>query len=79
MFYLTQTLIKKLKPLHLNDQVSWGGSVDPPAGLFMHIGTQGGKNQQVTHESPPHNSQLVTLKLRDPPTLAWQEFERGYE
>lgn len=45
----------------------------------MHIGTQGGRNVQVTHESPPHNSQLVTLKLRDPPTLAWQEFERGYE
>lgn len=38
-----------------------------------------GRNQQVTHESPPHNSQLVTLKLRDPLTLAWQEFERGYE
>lgn len=42
-------------------------------------GMAGGRKQQVTHESPPHNSQLVTLKLRVPPTLAWQEFERGYE
>lgn len=42
-FYLTQKLIEKLKLLHLNDQVSWGGSVDPLAGLFMHIGTQGGE------------------------------------
>lgn len=41
--YLTQKLIEKLKLLHLNDQVSWGGSVDPLAGLFMHIGTQGGE------------------------------------
>lgn len=58
----------------------------------MHIGThkgvgegcqeevreRGSGNGQVTHESPPHNSQLVTLKLRLPPTLPWQEFERGY-
>lgn len=39
-----------------------------------------GTNGQVTHESPPHNSQPLTLKLRAPPTMgAWQEFERGYE
>lgn len=37
-----------------------------------------GNDGHVTHESPAHNSQLVTLKLRPPPTLPWQEFERGY-
>lgn len=34
---------EKLRVLHLNDQVSWGGTVHPLAGLFMHIGTQGGE------------------------------------
>lgn len=32
---------EKLKSLHLDDQVSWGGRFAPLAGLFMHIGTQG--------------------------------------
>lgn len=31
---------EKLKSLHLDDQVSWGGRFAPLAGLFMHIGTQ---------------------------------------
>lgn len=33
-------------------------------------GTGTGTKQQITHDSPPHNSQPVTLKLRLPPTLA---------
>lgn len=36
----------------------------------------GGGVKQVTHESPPHNSQFTTLKFRGPPTLPWKEFER---
>lgn len=56
------------------------GRVCRPPGWAVHAYWHTrGTNQQVTHESPPHNSQLVTLKLRLPPTLAWQEFERGYE
>lgn len=59
---------------------SLGEGVSTPwLGCSCILAHKGGRNQQVTHESPPHNSQLVTLKLRDPPTLAWQEFERGYE
>lgn len=27
--------------------------------------------QEVTHESPPHNSHVATLKLRGPPILPW--------
>ncbi len=30
----------------------------------------------ITHESPPHNSQFPTLKLRGPPTFPGKEFER---
>lgn len=50
------------------------------AGLVGMEGVGGGQGNDghVTHESPAHNSQLVTLKLRPPPTLPWQEFERGY-
>lgn len=83
---------EELKLLHVNHQISGGGAVHLPARLFMHSGVGGGgqggregwdwwgqgNDGQVTHESPAHNSQLVTLKLRPPPTLPWQEFERGY-
>lgn len=31
---------------------------------------------KVTQESPPHISQLPTLKLRGPPDLPGKEFER---
>ena len=62
--------------LHLNDQVSRGGGVySSGAGLLIlaHMW----REQHITHESPPHSSQLVTLKLHGPPTRAWQELERG--
>lgn len=28
--------------------------------------------QEVTHESPPHNSHVVTLKLQGPPIFPWK-------
>lgn len=31
--------------------------------------------QEVTHESPPHNSHVATLKLRGPPILAWKVYK----
>lgn len=32
--------------------------------------------QEVTHESPPHNSHVATLKLRGPPILPWKVYKR---
>lgn len=31
--------------------------------------------QEVTHESPPHNSHVATLKLRGPPNLPWKVYK----
>lgn len=31
--------------------------------------------QEVTHESPPHNSHVATLKLRGPPILPWKVYK----
>lgn len=32
--------------------------------------------REVTHESPPHNSQAATLKLRGPPIFPWNVYKR---
>lgn len=32
--------------------------------------------QEVTHESPPHNSHVATLKLQGPPILPWKLYKR---
>ena len=32
--------------------------------------------QEVTHESPPHNSHVATLKLRGPPIFPWKVYKR---
>lgn len=32
--------------------------------------------QEVTHESPPHNSHVATLKLQGPPILPWKVYKR---
>lgn len=32
--------------------------------------------QEVTHESPPHNSHVAALKLQGPPILPWNVFKR---
>lgn len=31
--------------------------------------------QEVTHESPPHNSHVATLKLRGPPIFPWKVYK----
>lgn len=31
--------------------------------------------QEVTHESPPHNSHVATLKLQGPPILPWKLYK----
>lgn len=31
--------------------------------------------QEVTHESPPHNSHVATLKCRGPPILTWKVYK----
>lgn len=31
--------------------------------------------QEVTHESPPHNSHVATLKLQGPPILPWKVYK----
>lgn len=41
--FISHQMIEKLKLLHLIDQVSRGGGVDPVAGLLMHFGTNGGR------------------------------------
>lgn len=31
--------------------------------------------QEVTHESPPHNSHVATLKLQGPPIFPWKMYK----
>lgn len=31
--------------------------------------------QEVTHESPPHNSHVATLKLQGPPIFPWKVYK----
>lgn len=49
-FYLTQKPSEELTLLHLNHQVSRGGAVHLPAGLFMHIGTNKGVGEGCQEE-----------------------------
>lgn len=72
--YFRQSAEQRREEMRSQGQTVVKNRLSPQLSLTMLRNKQ--SIQAVTHESPPHNSHVATLKLRGPPILLWKVYKR---